>query len=43
MTVEDPIEFLHRHKKAMINHREVGADTHSFQNALRSVLVRTRT
>ncbi len=38
MTVEDPIEFLHRHKKAMINQREVGADTHSFQNALRSVL-----
>jgi twitching motility protein PilT len=38
MTVEDPIEFLHRHKKAMINQREVGADTHGFQNALRSVL-----
>ena len=38
MTVEDPIEFLHRHKKAMINQREVGADTHSFTNALRSVL-----
>jgi twitching motility protein PilT len=38
MTVEDPIEFLHRHKKAMINQREVGADTHGFENALRSVL-----
>jgi twitching motility protein PilT len=38
MTVEDPIEFLHRHKRAMINQREVGADTHSFANALRSVL-----
>ncbi len=38
MTVEDPIEFLHRHKRAMINQREVGADTHGFQNALRSVL-----
>ncbi len=30
MTVEDPIEFLHRHKKSLINQREVGADTHSF-------------
>jgi twitching motility protein PilT len=38
MTVEDPIEFLHRHKKAIVNQREVGADTHSFANALRSVL-----
>ncbi len=38
MTVEDPIEFLHQHKRSMINQREVGADTHSFQNALRSVL-----
>ena len=38
MTVEDPIEFLHRHKRSMINQREVGADTHSFANALRSVL-----
>ena len=27
MTIEDPIEFLHRHKKCMINQREVGADT----------------
>jgi twitching motility protein PilT len=38
MTIEDPIEFLHRHKKAMVNQREVAADTHSFTNALRSVL-----
>lgn len=38
MTVEDPIEFLHRHKKALVNQREVGADTHSFQRALRHVL-----
>jgi twitching motility protein PilT len=38
MTVEDPIEFLHRHKRGLINQREVGADTHSFANALRSVL-----
>ena len=38
MTVEDPIEFLHRHKRSLINQREVGADTLSFANALRSVL-----
>ncbi|MDX6646519.1 MAG: twitching motility protein PilT [Miltoncostaeaceae bacterium] len=38
ITVEDPIEFLHRHKKSIVNQREVGADTHSFANALRSVL-----
>ena len=38
MTVEDPIEFLHRHKKSLVNQREVGADTHSFGNALKHVL-----
>jgi twitching motility protein PilT len=38
MTVEDPIEFLHRHKKAIVNQREVGADTHSFGAALKHVL-----
>jgi twitching motility protein PilT len=38
MTVEDPIEFLHNHKRAMINQREVGTDTRSFANALRHVL-----
>ena len=38
MTVEDPIEFLHRHKKCLINQREVGADTLSFANALKHVL-----
>lgn len=38
MTVEDPIEFLHRHKKSIINQREVGADTHSFASALKHVL-----
>lgn len=38
MTVEDPIEFLHRHKKAIINQREVGTDTHSFPAALKHVL-----
>jgi twitching motility protein PilT len=38
MTVEDPIEYLHRHKTAMINQREVGTDTKSFANALKHVL-----
>ncbi|HEY3724541.1 MAG TPA: PilT/PilU family type 4a pilus ATPase [Acidimicrobiia bacterium] len=38
MTVEDPIEFLHTHKRAVVNQREVGEDTHSFAEALRHVL-----
>ncbi|MDN4472788.1 type IV pilus twitching motility protein PilT [Demequina zhanjiangensis] len=38
MTVEDPIEFLHRHKRSLVNQREVGTDTHSFQKALKHVL-----
>lgn len=38
MTIEDPIEYLHRHKKAMINQRELNMDTDSFENALRAVL-----
>ncbi len=38
MTVEDPIEFLHQHQSCLINQREVGEDTHSFQNALKHVL-----
>src|SRR5205085_8365755 len=38
MTVEDPIEFLHRHQSSLVNQREVGEDTHSFQNALKHVL-----
>jgi twitching motility protein PilT len=38
MTVEDPIEFLHTHKLAVVNQREVGEDTHSFTEALRHVL-----
>jgi twitching motility protein PilT len=38
MTVEDPIEFLHRHKRSLVNQREIGTDTHSFQGALRHVL-----
>jgi twitching motility protein PilT len=38
MTVEDPIEFLHRHKSCIVNQREVGEDTWSFANALKHVL-----
>ena len=38
MTIEDPIEFLHQHKKALVNQREVGADTKSFKQALKYVL-----
>jgi twitching motility protein PilT len=38
MTVEDPIEFLHSHKKCVVNQREVGEDTRSFANALKHVL-----
>ena len=38
MTVEDPIEFLHRHKRALVNQREVGHDTSSFAQALKHVL-----
>jgi len=38
MTVEDPIEFLHRHKNCLVNQREVGEDTKSFANALKHVL-----
>lgn len=38
MTIEDPIEYLHRHKKSMVNQRELNTDTDSFENALRAVL-----
>jgi twitching motility protein PilT len=38
MTIEDPIEYLHRHKTALVNQREVGADTHGFAEALKHVL-----
>ncbi len=38
VTVEDPIEFMHVNKKALINQREVGSDTHSFASALKHVL-----
>jgi len=38
MTIEDPIEYLHHHKKSMVNQRELNSDTDSFENALRAVL-----
>lgn len=38
VTVEDPIEFVHENKSCLVNQREVGADTHEFKNALRTVL-----
>ncbi len=38
VTIEDPIEYLHSHKRCLVNQRELHADTHSFGNALRSVL-----
>ena len=38
LTIEDPIEFLHNHKKCVVNQREVNADTHGFAHALRSAL-----
>ena len=38
MTIEDPIEFVHLHKKCVVNQREVTADTKSFKDALRAIL-----
>jgi twitching motility protein PilT len=38
ITIEDPIEFIHPHKKCLVNQREVNSDTHSFANSLRSAL-----
>lgn len=38
ITLEDPIEYLHTHKKSIINQREVGVDTQSFANGLRAAL-----
>jgi len=38
LTIEDPIEYLHNHKKSMVNQRELGTDTDSFTNALRASL-----
>ncbi len=38
LTIEDPVEFFHTSKKSLINHRELGRDTHSFKSALKSAL-----
>ena len=38
LTIEDPIEFLHKHKNCIVNQREVNADTRGFANALRTAL-----
>jgi twitching motility protein PilT len=38
ITIEDPIEFIHAHKKCLVNQREVHSDTHSFANSLRAAL-----
>jgi twitching motility protein PilT len=38
VTIEDPIEYLHPHKKCIVNQREVGSDTFSFKNALKYLL-----
>ena len=38
VTIEDPVEYMHRHKKSIINQREVGVDTRSWHNALKNTL-----
>ena len=38
LTIEDPIEYLHRHKKSLVNQREVGMDTHGFHEALKNAM-----
>lgn len=38
LTLEDPIEYLHRHQKSIVNQREIGSDSQSFSNALRGAL-----
>lgn len=38
LTIEDPIEFVHQHKKSIVNQREVGIDTHEFKNALKNAM-----
>ena len=38
MTIEDPIEFLHRDKRSIVNQREIGTDTESFSKALRAAM-----
>lgn len=38
ITVEDPVEYVHKHKKSMVTHREVGVDSHSWHSALKNTL-----
>ena len=38
ITIEDPVEFVHQHKKSIINQREVGVDTKSYEEALKNTL-----
>jgi twitching motility protein PilU len=38
LTIEDPIEYIHHHRKSIVNQREVGVDTHSFSHALRRAM-----
>jgi twitching motility protein PilU len=38
LTIEDPIEFLHKHKKSIVNQREVGLDTHGYHEALKNAM-----
>ena len=38
ITIEDPVEFVHRHKKSIVNQREVGVDTASYEDALKNAL-----
>lgn len=38
LTIEDPIEYLHHHKKSIVDQREVGIDTHTYDNALKNAM-----
>lgn len=38
LTIEDPVEYVHKHRRCVVNQREIHADTHSFKKALRSAL-----
>jgi twitching motility protein PilU len=38
LTIEDPIEYLYRHKKSIVNQREIGLDTHSYHDALKNAM-----
>lgn len=41
LTIEDPLEFMHKHQRSIVNQREIGTDTRSYANALRSALRET--